>query len=201
VSYSLALDRLINDAMVRLPGALEDQIKRELFNTLDEFFTNSNIWREDISVTTEVGEDTYILGQSEPGTILRLMWLYDANQTPVNATMSEPGKLVLTNTPSAVMTLTATVSLTVTDPTTTDNFPLVPDWSADRYALNWLDGVLGRMMSQKSKPYFDKELAVFHWKRFSNAIALARAEAQHNNVFRVQAWRFPQTFAVQRRRG
>ena len=62
-----------------------------------------------------------------------------------------------------------------------------------------LSGLLGRMMSQPAKPYTNMQLSVYHMRRFRDGIARAKVEAMHQNVYRAQSWRFPQTFA--RRKG
>lgn len=199
MSYSKALDRMMNTIRSRAPGATDTLIKDELFDALDEFFTDSNLWREIIPITTVANENTYDLASAEDGQIHRLLWVFDSNDVFVPATMEQPEVLVLTTTPTTEQTLNVTVTLTVTDPTTTDRFPLVPDWIADRWASDWTDGVLARLMSMPSKPFTNTQLAVYHSKKFSNAIGFARAEAQRKNTYGTQAWRFPQSFAVRRR--
>lgn len=198
MSYSASLDRMMNSIRARAPGATDTLIKDELYTTLDTFFCDTNIWKEDIAITTEADEDTYTLASVEDGQIHRLLYVQDANKRFVDATMAEPGVLVLTTTPSVVQTLTATVTLTVTDPTTTDRFPIVPNWIADRYAPAWVDGTLGRLMSMKAKPFTDLQLAVYHGKEFRSQVGAARAEALRKNTFGTQAWRFPQSFATRR---
>lgn len=199
MSYNKALDRMMNLIRSRAPGATDTLIKDELYDALDEFFMDSNIWKETIPVTTVAGEDTYQLGSAEAGQIHRLMWVLDGNDIQVSATMEEPGVLVLATEPNSVQTLNATVTLTVTDPTTTDRFPIVPDWIADRWANHWKDGVLARLMSMPNKPFTNTQLAVYHAKKFSDTVGFARSEAQRMNTYKTQAWRFPQSFAVRRR--
>ncbi len=199
MSYNASIDRMMNLIRSRAPGATDTLIKDELYDALDEFFMDSNIWKEIISVTTVAGEDTYQLASADGGQIHRLMWVLDSNGTSIAATMQEPGVLVLGMKPSTVQTVNATVTLTVTDPTTTDRFPIVPDWIADRWANHWKDGVLARLMSMPSKPFTNTQLAVYHAKKFSDTVGFARSEAQRMNTYQTQAWRFPQSFAVRRR--
>jgi len=95
--------------------------------------------------------------------------------------------------PNQAGTYTVTVALTVTDPVrVTDDFPILPDWMWDKHYACILDGVLSRMMSQPGKPYSSERLAIYHGRRFRNAIASARVEAMRSNKYRGQNWQFPQ---------
>ena len=189
------LDRMLKAARVHAPGALDTSIKDEMYIAVDEFLKDSNVWQEIISVSVVANDDTYTLTPSETSNINRLMWVYDSNEIPVNATMAIPGTLVLTTMPSSAAAISAVVALTVKEPVDVDRWPTVPDWIIEKYWTVILDGVTARLLSQKAKPYYDPQLAVYHGRRFRNGIAFARSEAQRNNAFRVQAWRYPQGYA------
>lgn len=185
------LDRLMDDIRIRLPGALDNAIRFELFNVMDEFLKGSRIWRENISVVTKDAVTEYTLTPEGYSLIDSLLALVDADDVPVQATMSVPGALKLINKPTAGQTLTATVSLTVTFPTSREGYPQFPDWILSKYRTGILDGVLGRMMSQPAKPFSDSPRALFHGRRFVNTISGARADAAQQNLHGGQAWRFP----------
>jgi hypothetical protein len=189
------LSRLMDNLRIKLPGALDGVIQLEMFSALNEFFQNSNAWTEDIEFETVGNEQSYLLVQTQPGAINRLMYVVNADGTPIAATMQTPGELELVYAPTDGLTLTARVALTVTDPVTREGYPDYPDWFLNKYGNDIMDGVLGRMMSQMAKPYSNERLAIFHMKKFQNAISQAKVEAQHKNVYRGQAWRFPQTFS------
>lgn len=191
------LDRIMRGARMRLPGALDDAIKEELFLVLDEFLQRSTIWQEDITFKVTSADTEYVVVPSA-GTIIRLLQVTNSDEVPVRATMQEPFTIVLKEEPNED-TFTAKVALTVVDPTTRDGNPEVPEWMLVKYHGIILDGVIGRMMTQPAKPYTTERHAVYHTRRFRNGIASATAEAKRKNVHGGQAWAFPQSFAVRRK--
>src|SRR5579872_3786592 len=218
MSYSLAIDRMMNEARDNLPGALDAAIQRALFTTVDEFMRKTKIWKGLVPFTTTVNVQDYDLAADE-GKIDALIGVCNVDNlqvastddnwwvtatlsgSPVSAIMPVPGTLLLKNPPSQIDDLQAVVSLTVDEPTTKDGFPFVPDWICDKHAAtDWLDGVLGRMMAQPAKPYTNQQLAVYHLRRWRNAMAAATAMALHANLRGGQSWAFPQNFAVRHRR-
>ena len=198
--------RLIDNARVRLPGALDGTIQNELFYCMNEFFQNSNIWYEDIDFDVTTTTQTYIenpdaytyLIVPTSGVINRLMGIGNSQGVSQAATMATPGEIILAYAPNTNDTYTARVFLTVTDPVTRDGYPEFPAWILNKYGNDILEGVLSRMMGQVAKPYSNPQMAVAHGKNFKGAISQAKVEAQHKNVYRAQAWNFPQTFARRR---
>ena len=194
-------ERLIKNARTALPGALDGAILIELFNVLDEFFQNTNIWQEDIPFSVIGNEATDTVHYIEPesvSTIVRLLYVLDAGGFPINASMQVPGEVTFGFPPTTAGTYTARVVLTINDPTQRDGYPEFPQWIFTKYRLGILDGVLGQMMSQPAKPYTNPQLAQYHMKKFRNAIVIASSESDRKNVLGRQAWRFPQSFSVRR---
>lgn len=200
---SLATDRLMNNARIRLPGATDGAIQLELFNVLDEFFQRSKIWQKKIEFAVTSADDpdttTYYIEAESVATINSLMGIVTSKGAPVYGTMQTPGEIILNTQPGQDDTYTATVSLTVNDPVARDNYPEYPQWILDKYYLALLDGLLGRMMSQPAKPFTNIPLATYHGRKFRSAIAQARTDSLRKNLNNAQAWRFPQSFAVRRR--
>src|SRR5574343_212222 len=125
------MNRLMDNARINLPGALDGAIKLELFAILNEFFQESNIWTEDIDVTVNPTNDTYLenpaaytydIAPADGGVINRLIWVVDMNGTPQAATMEIPGTLVIQYPPSETKTFRVRVGKTVTDPVTRDEY-------------------------------------------------------------------------------
>ena len=191
------LERIMRGARMRLPGALDDVIREELFITLDEFLQRSSIWQEEVTFKVTPARKDYVVAASG-GTIVQLFHVKNSNELNVVATMQEPATILLRHTPNAD-TFTALVAKTVVDPTTRDGDPELPEWILTKYHSGILEGVLGRMMSQPAKPYTNERHAVYHMRRFRNAIAGASADARRKNMYGGQAWRFPQSFAVRRK--
>lgn len=200
------MNRLMDHARIRLPGALDAALQMELFAVMNEFFQSSNIWYEDIqfqvqpttvSYLDEPESYTYDVIPSQ-GSITRLVGVIDSNGFAQKAAMPTLGQVVLAFSPNVADTYTARVFLTVTDPVTREGYPEFPDWILNKYGNDILEGLLGRMMSQIAKPYSSQQGAVFHLRNFKQAVNQAKAEALHQNVFRGQNWRFPQTFMRRR---
>lgn len=178
-----------------MPGVLDDALKLEFFNVLDEFCRTSYVWQESISFSVTTSTATYEISSLDDGTTLSLLWVQNADEINVNATMAEPGVVVLAQLPSQSQTLTARVALTVTDPVRLsgdlEGWPKIPEWILEKYFQELLSGLLGRMMAQPAKPYSNQQLAVYHLRRFRNGITTARAESRRENTYDGQRWQFP----------
>jgi hypothetical protein len=188
-------NRILDSARARLPGALDGSMQLELFNVLKEFTQRTNLWLEDIAITTATGQRDYDLSPSSPSAVVnRLLWLEGATGVPVHAHLTNLGgpfmTLRLATAPSASEDWTAHVALAVGDPTDGSGLPRVPDWIVTKYQLGLLDGLLARMMSQPAKPY-SSPMADLHMRNFNKAMTLARSEAAHGQVYSGQAWRYP----------
>lgn len=187
--------RLMKNLRVQLPGAVDDAIRVELYNALNQFFQDSNIWREDITVDITSGVTNYELTPTGPATITRLMGVKDANNIPVDAIIDAiTRELALLSTPTSAATYTASVALTVNDPLDREDYPVFPTWVLNLYMNDIINGVLGRMMAQPAKPYSNTQLAAFYTRNFQSAIAGARVEANRRFTYGAQQWRFPQSF-------
>lgn len=196
-------ERLFRVASMRLPGALQDAMKYELFEVLNEFFSHSNAWRERIEFRTIADVDTYdILPFS--GRIVSLIQVWDvssvkegssdSNGFMVAATMPGDGVVKLHHAPTMPGRFEAEVSLTVKDPVTREGYPEAPPNLLERYHEALLDGLLSRMMSQPSKPYTNNQLATYHMRRFRGGMSRAKVDVMHGGLANAQRWRFPQTF-------
>lgn len=203
---SLDMNRLMDNARIKLPGALDGVLQMEMVNVLNEFLNGSNIWTEDIPFGVTPTSDTYLENPTAwtytivptRGSINRLMALVTSDGLPVPAGMEIPGDVVLGRQPSEADTYTARVSLVLGDQMTKEGYPDFPQWLLSKYYADILDGLLGAMMGQLAKPYSNPQLAQYHMRRFRSAISQAKVEAQHQNVYRGQSWRFPQNFVRRR---
>lgn len=196
---STEIDRLMNNLRIRVPGATDAALKLELFNVIDEFCSDTNVWKEVIEVPITAGVKGYILTPTGISEIVRFMGLVNASGISITATMPVPGELLLRTTPSSATSAEATVSLTITDPVTRDEYPVLPDWIWARYSLEFQNGVMGKMFSQIAKPYSNERMAIYHMRKFEGAVSRARVEARHDFTYAAQRWMFPQAFAVRRK--
>ena len=195
--------RLINNLKLRLPGSTTDMIIYELYNVLNDWFQDTNMWFEDIefpvfpntSPDPDVPDNLeYTLATNETASIFRLMGVVDNKGLQIVATMPIPGKILLSRSPTGGVNYTARLALTVSDPVQTGNIPECPDWVIQKYTNDFIDGVLGRMMMIPAKPYSSSQLATYHTRAFKIAIAFARQEFNRQNTFNVQPWKFPQAY-------
>lgn len=187
-------DRIVQNAKMRLPGAVDDALKLELFNMLDNFFTTSSIWREAIDVTITPGTLTYDIEpeSSNAARIIRLLSFQTTNtQTDIPVTMSTPGEIVLNRDTTTTLACVATVALSVGDTLDNAGYPFAPDWITDKYFNGLIDGLVGRMMIHPAKPYSNEKLSIFHLRSFNGTVSQARVDANHANLHRAQNWRFP----------
>lgn len=187
--------RLVTNAQIRLPGATVGTVQQELFMVADEFFKESNVWREDIEFAVPGNDPNGTVYQVTPtGNVVidKLMWMRNSDGGgQIFGQMSVPGEITLATYPSSPARYIATVALTVSDPTQRDGYVSFPDWVLAKYRGVFLNGILGKMMSQPAKPYTNTQLSVYYIKLFNSGKSAARVEAQRANVFRAQAWNFP----------
>lgn len=200
-------NRLIDNARIKLPGALDGVMKLEFFAVMNDFFQQTSIWTEDITFTANPTDSSPITSPDDfsydllpdGGAIIRLMYVINSQGSAQAATMDTPGIVMLRYSPNVADTYTANVAKTVTDPTTREGYPEFPAWVLNKYGNEILDGLLGRMMGQIAKPYSSPQMALYHTKKFNAGVQRASVESHHGNVYRGQNWSFPQTFARRRR--
>lgn len=172
---------------------LDGTIKFELFATLKEFCERSSCWQENIEFTTAPGVKDYYLLPLSRGLVHRLMWVTPADQPDlvVSARLRETGIVSLLDPPTSPVQMVATVALTVDDPTDQHGFPEFDASLIKRHHNGIVDGLLSRLMSQLSKPYSSEKGAIYHGRRFTGAINLAKRDARVGNKFAGASWRFP----------
>jgi len=197
------LTRIVNNAKVHLPGAIQDGIQYELYNVLDELLSASDIWTEDIPFETMPQVADYDI-VPVTGRIVNLIncW-YDGStiQTgSISAVMPVPGWLQLALAPSEGKECWVKISLTVLDPVTRAGFPQCPTWILERYHDAISSGLIYKLALQPNKPWSNSELGVLHGQRFRNQIGQAKVDYLHAHTRGAQRWRYPQQFMPTMRR-
>jgi hypothetical protein len=199
MSCGKLFDRLIAEATMRAPGVIEAAAQYELFDVLDEFFRNTHIWQEDVSLGVTTDKTEYDLESDEYVAVVdRLLSVVNSDNISIVAAMPVPGRLRLANPPSADGIYKVKVALTVADVMDDDGFPAVPEWVIIRYREGLKDGLLGRLITQPAKPYYSENMGKYHSMRFRTAMAQAYADMKSQNLYGGQAWMYPQNFAVGR---
>lgn len=195
---SRQLDRFMNDVRVRLPGAIDDAIKLEMFATFDQFCKETNAWQEKILLEVNSDSREYEIEPEENrALIVRLLWVAPESENseflqPIPAVLPRTDTIIFRDLPSSPTTYAVTVALTVIDPVNAnDKLPEFPDELLTLYSQDILNGVLSRMMSQAAKPYFSKEGFLYHGRLFRNAISRVRISVLQQNTYGTQVWRYP----------
>jgi hypothetical protein len=71
---------------------------------------------------------------------------------------------------------------------------LSEDWMYDMFFQDWLDGTLSRLMATPAKPWTNKEMMIYHGKRFRVAMAQRKQESMRGFNWDKPMWRFPGTW-------
>lgn len=188
-------ERLIQNLRMQLPGALDAIIKSELFNTCEEFFTQTNVWHEDVEFVAVPATREYLFENSGSSRIHRMEYVADRAVTrQFPATMGEPGVILLRDPVEQNTDMVARMTLSVRDPVDNEGMPQFPAWITQRYYFAFLSGTLSRLMSQPAKPYSNERMAVYHGRKFRDMMSIARGDARRANIFDGQRWRYPRTF-------
>lgn len=210
MSNSPALDRLLDNLRISLPGAVDSDIARNLFSIYDDFFQWTNFWTQDLKFTTQPNVRDYTVAPTA-GVINRLMDVHpprseinDGTDPPSTigarngysfpAGMQAPGCISLMLIPNVAQDLIAVVALTVADPLTKDGFPLLPNWMLIKFRDTFEHGVMGRMMLTTGKPWSSADGGKYHTGMYRSGRNMARAEKAHENTYRGQRWAYPQSF-------
>lgn len=187
-------DRLMDTVRSNIPGAIDVAIKQELFGVCQEFFRESNVWRESVPFIIAKGSDTADV-MPFAGKIERLAWVTNSDNRPVNnATMPDTYTGTILMPYAQPGNYNACLIINVSDPVSRDVFPIVPNDLMDRHWQTIMWGLLAHMMAQPKKPYSDINLAALYNSKFKGSTARARNDANALNRQGAQAWRFPQTF-------
>lgn len=211
------LEMFMNQARVKLPGASDTGIGAELYDTMKEFFNDTNAWREDIPFTPQAGTppingDPFISSNQDytlapqdgtGGQIIKLIAVYDDVGIPIPSIMRQFGVVHLIN-PVSTVPLNpwiARVVKTVTVPLDSEDQPIAPDWTLRVYSVQLLDGLLGRMMTQTNKSFSNSEQGVYHLRRFRSALVTVRTAVSRENLVGAQDWQYPRGWSMNTQRG
>lgn len=191
--------KLLGQARVGLIGASDEEIKVQLFEVLEEFFSDSNCWMETIKIVVIPDTQDYPV-QPSTGRILRLDGVLDQNNVKQSAIMPEIGVVRFQYPYSQTQPMTVMVVKTLTDPFLCFP-PHIPDWILPLHGLKLLWGILGNMMMQSGMSYSNPQLGQYYLKRFWDGVVGAGVAAIKANTVSAQPWMFPQQFRTYGQRG
>jgi hypothetical protein len=185
-------DRLINDLQVQLPGAIENAIRRELYNTLDDFCRESFAWRETIEIPLVAGTITYSV--TPAGTEIVRAYSIDHATLDVHDATYEFGEITFDAVPSVAHVATPAYLVAALTPAIgqgADPEALVPGDMWSKWHRAFLAGTLARMMAQSAKPYSNPGIALFHQRVYNQQKAIATHDARSGGIPGAIMWRFP----------
>lgn len=186
-----AVNRLMQNARINAPAAIDQAILNELFQASRDFFRDSLAWQRDITFTINptLSPQNYVLTPTS-GLIFRLMKVLNASQRAQQCAMPTLGTVFVVNPPSTAEVWTATVALI---PVTVqgDLAPDMPDDLFGRWSSELTDGTLARLYAQPSKPYSNKDLAGMRASYFKSGVINARDAVNQQNLQGGQTWNFP----------
>lgn len=185
-------DRLINNAIARLPSASEPVIRAEVWNVVDKFCRESWAWRETIEVPLVALQQSY--EPTPPGTEIIHVFNVSHETMDVKGTVYELGVITLPAAPVTVdpaKPLFVVAALTPAIDAGADVENLIPQdmWSAHHQVL--LSGLLATMMGHPAKPYSNPNMALFYLRDFRAETTNARQRARLGMTIGAQQWRFP----------
>ena len=189
-------DRLMDTIRPHLPGSVDQAIRQELFSACQEFFGESNVWREDCELVLKLDEDEAEI-MPYTGQIKRLLYVTDSDGAPVRGVImpdTVQGSLKFPYKANGDSNYTATVSITPSDPISRDAFPIVPYDLVTKYWREIMWTLLAQMMVQPNKPYTDLSMAALYNSKSKGGIARARKTTNAGNTQNSQTWMFPQSF-------
>lgn len=192
------VDRILDSARSRLPGAMDNQILFELADVLNDFFRISGCWRETITIQMYAGTLDYELFTDDmPARVTTLLGVLDVGGFAVHASVINGTILRLLREVTAGPYYVWTI-LTVDNKINNEKYPRFPQWVSDTYGDVIADGVVGRMAAMPAKPYSSINHAGFYTKKFKQGAMGAKIETNRQHLYGGQMWRFPR-FAAQNR--
>lgn len=198
-----AIQRLMSNLRVHLPGALDSAITLEIFNAVAEFCVRSSVWQDEQPLNTRAGKSEYeVSAPQHDAYYTQLLSLHkddgdgddNTKGSPVKAVLDSPTVLRLLSTPTTAERLIARFAMA---PQPTDEIadkPAIPDEYWSKYHDVLYEGALARMLAQPAKPYSNERLGIYHGRRFVAMTSLVKNEHYSGNVRGGQNWSYPQTF-------
>lgn len=182
-------DRLMDTIQARLPGALEQTVRLELANILNDFLENTKAWWVETSFMPKEGITEYILNPiSADARVFTIIKLTRNDVGSVKWWSQEPGIITLEETPSEDWTdpVKVTCALSLRKKSVS-----VPKFIYEHHHECIVNGVIGEMMAHLGRPYSSPQQALIHQKRYRNLRAKARSAARRSWSQNQPPWIYP----------
>ena len=197
--------RIFDTARLRLPGATDGVMQLEFMNVVQDFCVATSAWQDATDVKLEPNVTLYDLVPPDAnGDIKRIVDVENKDpQAPrftASVWMPVPGVMQISYLPQAEQDVIVWVALQPNELGCKQGLPSVPDWFWTDYTQTLQDGLIGNMLVQPAKPYSNPAMGQFYLKRFVSGKSTARIQVDNGRRMGAQHWRYPQGFAVRRRK-
>lgn len=205
-------DTWIEAAAPQIGGCPLVTMQHEWLQSAREFFIRSTCWRETLApISIIADQDTYqvVSGKTSvdinyihqvaiPDRYLSPSYQHptvladQVSETPTQYSNPVPDTLRLWPMPTKnIDSMLVTASLV---PSSADDADM-PAYLLTQYFEPLLDGMLGRLMNYKNKPYSNPEGSLYHLRRFRSGMARVRANTIHGLNESENSWNYPNGFA------
>lgn len=189
MATSAQFTKLFNNVRVHIPGAVDEMVKQELWNTMDDFFTLSRVWKDEADLPVYADTTVHYTKPNQGRTIF--LYSLKKGTRDINATMKVPNTIVLEQAPTTNDTYVRVLDLSCIFEVDASGYPIFPDWVLDKHLLCIQEGLISRLMAQPAKPYTNESLAILRSRKFRDMCAIAKHEAEQGNRRGMQNWVFP----------
>lgn len=183
------MQRLMDNLLLRLPGAVESVVRLEIFNALNEFCRETNCWWHRQTIQLQPQQTVVPIFAPMNAETVRIMRVTH-DGIPLNAALRAL-ELTMLIAPQRGIEIDLTTSLAPSYDTQYDDPPWVPAEIWKRHYNAIMDGTLARMMSQPAKPYSSMNNAGVHALQFRTAKNDTRSEVDRAFVYDAQNWQYP----------
>lgn len=205
-------DTWIEAAAPQMGGCPLLTMQQEWLGAAREFFIRSTCWRETLAPIAIVA-DTDVYQVASAKTSVDINYIHQASipdrylspssqhpvvlagqdsQTPTQYSCPVPDTLRLWPMPNKDIDSMLVIASLV--PSSYDD-AVMPDYLLTQYFEPLLDGMLGRLMNYKNKPYSNPEGAMYHLRRFRSGMARVRSNTIHGLNESENIWQYPNGFA------
>jgi hypothetical protein len=191
------VDRLMDDLRVLFPGAVDDTLKREIYNAMHWFLPHSLAWVSEATIELITGQQLYTVSIPR-GRIELLLSVVDENDNASRGWMMQSITTIrcptVPNVDGAVFT--AKFATGVRLPVTREGYPDVPNEVIERWYDAILSGTSALLQRQTMKPWTNLPMAKINWGYFVKGAAEAKQRASQMSTMGAAPWRFPQQYRV-----
>jgi len=200
-------DAWVDSLMPKLSGAILENVKQVVDETIIELLSRSGVWRANIGPFSVIKNKQEVFiepvySQLVVGSVKRVWFntteifpIADATSltsittaTPLQYSVHSNDVLMLTPSPEATASKIVTVGATLLPKRGTY---IVPKFVFDKYFEGVISGALAKLYREPNRPYTDINLSTINERKFRGAVGTARASAETGFALAQPNWSFP----------